>query len=209
MGISKRDIIMSRSIELLIFASLLTLVVKADNRWSKLRGCFNYRCPRGFFCNFRIGECEIIPTPKSCACEGNKLIVEGSSFVPTKEACQRKCQKQRSCKFFTYNLKSCTCGLRTFTPGGRAFSFGNVSGLKYESPSQWKSKVNSVYVGKLVTAYSCSQCSNLCMANSRCRSMIYNNLYKQCSFNYGTGNLRTITLPSNFRRFGISSAKNC
>merc|ERR1712126_117226 len=129
MGIQSGGIIMSRFTELIIFACLFSSVVKADytgggHIWGRPynpfrpRTCLDYRCPKGYFCDYRptsgFGECEKV---KSCTCKGNKLIVEGSSYVPTKEACQRKCQKQRSCKFFTYNVKSCTCGLRTFTPG--------------------------------------------------------------------------------------------
>jgi len=164
-----------------------------------------YRCTPGGRC-VRIGG---TGGTTGCSCERNKLIVEGGSPVESMEACQLKCLQRSTCKFFTYNPQSRICGLRTFTPGSRAFSFGNLSGLRNESPSVWREKLNSVYVGKLVTAYSCQQCSNLCKADSQCKSMIYNNLYKQCSFNYGTGTLRTIALPSIFNCFGISSAKNC
>ena len=51
-------------------------------------------------------------------------------------------------QFFTYNVARKKCGLRKFAPGGRSFSVGNLSGLKNESPSEWKKIENSVYVGR-------------------------------------------------------------
>ena len=53
-------------------------------------------------------------------------------------------------QFFTYNAAAHACGLRNYTPGGRSFSFGNLSGLKNEDPSIWKQITNSVYVGMML-----------------------------------------------------------
>jgi len=141
------------------------------------------------------------------SCMANKLIVEDSFFVTSADECQQKCKESTFCKFFTYNAAAHACGLRNYTPGGRSFSFGNLSGLKNEHPSIWKQITNSVYVGMMLkNAKSCEACQAFCEQDGDCKSVIFNKLFGQCSLIYGDGPFRTISLPPQFACFGISSA---
>jgi len=155
------------------------------------------------------------PTPPaelpSCkCCIPNVLVVEGATLTTTNaQDCQDACQASPSCQFFTYNEGTGGCGLRTFEPTARAFSFGNLSGFKYESPTIWTQAKNTVLVGRLETTSTCVQCLNLCITSPGCKTVIYNQLFGECSLNYGTGSLISIALPPIFDCFGISSAINC
>ena len=111
-------------------------------------------------------------------------------------------------QFFTYNTARKTCGLRKFVPGGRSFSVGNLSGLKNESPDNWKGIQNSVYVGRSLKTSSAVACQTACDVDNDCRTMIFNQLLQQCSINYGGGLVREIPLPPN-NPLGISSYAKC
>ena len=113
-------------------------------------------------------------------------------------------------QFFTYNPQAQICGLRNFVPATRAFSLGNLSGLKNEAYTSWTLQLNSVYVGRLETTETCGQCTTLCQMDPQCKSVIFNGGFQQCSFNYGTGPVQAISLPPVFNFFGIrSSLKTC
>jgi len=146
---------------------------------------------------------------KDCEPMSNKLIVEGSILVNNAEECQTKCQLDPDCKFFTYNSAQKACGLRNYVPGGRAVSFGNLSGLKDESPSIWKQIPDSVYVGNLIEATSSNECQEKCQEDQKCKVLIFNGLFGQCSLFYGVGPYRELPLPSTFDCLGISSAYRC
>ena len=107
-------------------------------------------------------------------------------------------------QFFTYNKRSKGCGLRNFVPQSRAFSLGNISGLKSESPLKWTRIFNSVYVAKSVKTKTATDCQSICLADEDCKAMIFNGLLGQCSLNYGEGPYREIPLGSQ-SQFGISS----
>ena len=107
-------------------------------------------------------------------------------------------------QFFTYNKRSKGCGLRNFVPQSRAFSLGNISGLKSESPMKWTGISNSVYVANSVKTKTATDCQSICLADEDCKAMIFNGLLGQCSLNYGEGPYREIPL-GNQSKFGISS----
>ena len=107
-------------------------------------------------------------------------------------------------QFFTYNKRSKGCGLRNFVPQSRAFSLGNISGLKNESPLIWTKVSNSVYVAKSFKTNTAADCQTICLADNECKAMIYNKLLGQCSLNLGEGPYREIPL-GNQSQFGISS----
>jgi len=123
--------------------------------------------------------------------------------------CQQKCRQSNFCKFFTYIEAAKACGLRNYTPGGRAFSFGNLSGLKNENPSIWKQITDTVYVGMMMKARVCEACQEFCKHDGDCKAVIFNKLFGQCSLIYGDGPFREIELPPQFECFGISSAHKC
>ena len=97
------------------------------------------------------------------------------------------------------------CGLRNFVPGARSSARTNLSGLKDESPSVWKSIENSVYVGESYNEiHSANECKTICDQDQRCATMIYNQSNEQCSINFGTGPFREIgPIP------GVTSYKKC
>lgn len=146
----------------------------------------------------------------NCNCElkNNVLIVEGSFDVNCADECQAKCQEDPCCEFFTFNIARKKCGLRKFAPGGRSFSVGNLSGLKNESPSEWKKIENSVYVGRKFKTSTAGNCKTACDIDNDCSTMIYNQFLQQCSINYGSGPFREIPLPLN-NPLGISSYQKC
>ena len=94
--------------------------------------------------------------------------------------------------------------MRNFVPQARAFSLGNISGLKNESPLIWTKVLNSVYVAKIFKTNSADDCQSICLADNDCKAMIYNKLLGQCSLNVGEGPYREIPL-GNQSQFGISS----
>ena len=154
--------------------------------------------------------------------------MEGSFDVNCADECQAKCQEDPCCEvitilcttysvlktfilllqFFTFNVARKKCGLRKFAPGGRSFSVGNLSGLKNESPSEWKKIENSVYVGRKFKTSTAGNCKTACDIDSDCSTMIYNQFLQQCSINYGSGPFREIPLPPN-NPLGISSYQKC
>ena len=114
-------------------------------------------------------------------------------------------------QFFTFNVARKKCGLRKFAPGGRSFSVGNLSGLKNESPSEWKKIENSVYVGRKFKTSTAGNCKTACDIDSDCSTMIYNQFIQQCSINYGSAwwwSFQGDSLPSN-NPLGISSYQKC
>ena len=94
--------------------------------------------------------------------------------------------------------------MRNFVPQARAFSLGNISGLKNESPLIWTKVSNSVYVAKIFKTNRANDCQSICLADNDCKAMIYNKLLGQCSLNIGEGPYREIPL-GNQSQFGISS----
>ena len=112
-------------------------------------------------------------------------------------------------QFFTYNPASQICGLRNFGPSARAFSFGNLSGLKNEPLADWTAVQNSVYVGRLISKQTCGECKKACNFDPQCTSIIHNRVFSQCSFNFGTGPTNIISLPLNFASYGISTSFRC
>jgi len=145
---------------------------------------------------------------ETCPCLANTLLVEKSKDCPTADECQRRCKARPSCRYFTYNTGEKKCGLRRYTPRARSFSTGNLSGLKNEPLSSWKSIPNSVYVGKkFERVRSCESCQEKCRQNRKCTVMIFNKNRRQCSLFFGNRpNYRTLELP--ITNSGISSAFN-
>ena len=109
-------------------------------------------------------------------------------------------------QFFTYNPASQICGLRDFGPSARAFSFGNLSGLKNEPLADWTAVQNSVYVGRLISTRTCTECTKACRFDPKCKSIIHTSVFNQCSFNFGTGPTTIVSLPFTFFGYGISTA---
>jgi len=150
-------------------------------------------------------------------CLPNTLLVEGDSFgglLLSPRECQSKCQQDPNCDFFIFFAKSSgglrklakgTCGLRNFHPNERAFSSGNLSGLKNENYRRWTRKTNSVWVGKkIMHVETCDDCFKRCKEDHRCKSVIHSKSIQQCTFNYGTEPLIALALPPQAQ---ISSAQ--
>lgn len=113
-------------------------------------------------------------------------------------------------QFFNYNENDKSCGLRNYSPGGRSFSVGGLSGLRDESATTWTTVGNSIQVGKLLKASTCEACHSACSADDSCKTMVFNALLGECSLNYGDGPYRTSQVDTEYQCLGISSAyKTC
>jgi len=144
----------------------------------------------------------------NCACLQNTIIEEGYFPVTCAEECQKKCQESCCCQFFIYNVADKSCGIRNWTPGGRSFSIGRISGRRDETG--WKEVPNSAYAGKVLSTSSCQACHLTCAADNDCQVMTFNEMLGECSLNYGEGPFLETELSARYTCMGIASAyKEC
>jgi len=133
----------------------------------------------------------------------NTLFVEDSLPVPMSlEQCFQSCKATSTCKFFTWNVNTESCGLRFFEPGFLI----NAPTQRTGTRDAIVSAENKVFVGQTFNTPSRNSCQKACQTDFRCFSVTFNDENtlnpNVCTLNFGP-TVRELSLPG---ETGISSS---